>query len=160
VLTNSDRNRLDAALFFRIVDAFFGEPEKDWSQVFLTQAKEDQKRGEEARKKAEESRVQGKKPSLDLASYCGKYENEMYGTAEVKNEEGKLVLYFNNKGLGVLDHWHYDTFRINSASSGSSAFSEFLGETFVLFRLNTQGRVATLEIEDLASFERAPESNK
>ncbi|OGD18446.1 MAG: hypothetical protein A2Y69_03645, partial [Candidatus Aminicenantes bacterium RBG_13_59_9] len=101
VLTNSDRNRLDAALFYRIVDAFLGEPVKDWSQTFMAQAKEGEAKAEEARKKTAESRVQNTKPSLDVANYCGMYENKMYGTAEVKSEAGTLLLYFNSKPMGV-----------------------------------------------------------
>jgi CubicO group peptidase (beta-lactamase class C family) len=157
VLTNSDRNRLDAALFYRIVDAFLGEPVKDWSQTSLAQAKEGEAKAEEARKKAEESRVQNTRPSLEVIGYCGTYENEMYGTAEVKGEAGKLILYFNSKPMGVLDHWHYDTFKVNPAASGSLRFLELLEDSLVTFTLNAKGKVAGMEIEDLAVFERSPE---
>jgi len=157
VLTNSDRNRLDAALFYRIVDSFLGEPAKDWSQVYLTQAKEGQAKAEEARKKAEESRVQDTKPSLDLAGYCGAYGNEMYGKAEVKSEAEKLILYFNSKPMGALDHWHYDTFKVNSQPFGSFHFSELFEDALATFVLNAQGKVARMEIEDLDIFERSPE---
>jgi CubicO group peptidase (beta-lactamase class C family) len=160
VLTNSDRNRLDSALFFRIVDAFLGEPVKDWSQTFLTQAKEFEVKGEEARKKAEESRVRNTKPSLEVTNYGGNYENEMYGTAEVKNEAGKLILYFNSKPMGALDHWHYDTFRVNPEAFGSFRFNDFLENTLVTFRLNTQGRVSGMDIEEVAFFDRTPEPEK
>jgi len=157
VLTNSDRNRLDAALFYRIVDAFLGEPVKDWSQTFLAQAKEGEAKAEEARKKAEESRVRNTKPSLEVIAYCGTYENEMYGTAEVKSEAGKLILYFNSKPMGVLDHWHYDTFKVNPEASGSLRFGELLEDSLVTFALNAQGKVAGMEIEELAVFDRSPE---
>jgi CubicO group peptidase (beta-lactamase class C family) len=157
VLTNSDRNRLDAALFYRIVDAFLGEPVKDWSQIFLAQAKEGLAKAEEARKKAAESRVQNTKPSLETANYCGTYENKLYGTAEVKSEAGKIILYFNSKPMGVLDHWHYDTFKVNPKAFGSLLFIEILEDTLVTFALNAQGKVARMDIEDLDVFERAPE---
>ncbi len=157
VLTNSDRNRLDAALFYRIVDSFLGEPVKDWSQIFLTQAKEGEAKAGEARKKAEESRVPNTKPSLDVAGYCGAYENEMYGKAEVKSEAEKLILYFNSKPMGALDHWHYDTFRVSPEPFGSFRFLELLEDSLVTFALNAQGKVASLEIEELDVFERAPE---
>jgi CubicO group peptidase (beta-lactamase class C family) len=157
VLTNSDQNRLDAALFYRIVDSFLGEPVKDWSRIFLTQAKEGEAKAEEAKKKAEESRVPNTKPSLDLAGYSGSYGNEMYGQAEVKNSDGKLVLYFNSKPMGTLDHWHYDTFKVNARPSGSLHFIELLDETMVTFVLNAQGKVGRMEVEDLDVFERVPE---
>ncbi len=157
VLTNSDRNNLDAALFYRIVDSFLGEPVKDWSQIFLAQAKEGEAKAEETRKKAEESRVPNTKPRLNLVDYCGAYENEMYGTAEVKSEAEKLILFFNSKAMGTLDHWHYDTFRVSTKPFGSFHFLELLEDTLVTFVLNAQGKVATMEIEDLDVFERAPE---
>jgi len=157
VLTNSDRNRLDAALFYRIVDSFLGEPLKDWSGTFLTQAKEGQAKAEEARKKAEESRVPNTRPSLDLAGYCGSYGNEMYGLAEVKSSGDKLVLYFNSKPMGALDHWHYDTFKVNAEPLGSLRFMELLDDSMITFVLNAQGKAARMEIEDLDVFERAPE---
>jgi CubicO group peptidase (beta-lactamase class C family) len=157
VLTNSDRNRLDAALFYRIVDTFLGEPVKDWSQTFLAEAKEGEAKAEEARKKSEESRVRNTKPSLEVPGYCGTYENEMYGTAEVKSEAGKLILYFNSKPMGVLDHWHYDTFKVKAEALGSLRFLELLEDSLVTFALNAQGKVAKMEIEELAVFDRSPE---
>jgi CubicO group peptidase (beta-lactamase class C family) len=160
VLTNSDRNRLDAALFYRIVDSFLGEPVKDWSQIFLTQAKEGEAKAEEARKKAEESRKPNTKPSLDLAAYCGVYENEMYGSVEVKREADKLVFSLNAKPMGTLDHWHYDTFKVGPLPPGSPGLGGLLEDTLVTFVLNAEGNVTRLEIEDLDVFERAPEPPK
>ena len=157
VLTNSDRSRLDAALFYRIVDAFLGEPVKDWSQIFLTQAKEGEAKAEEARKKAEESRVPNTQPSLDLAGYCGAYENEMYGTAEVKKEADKLIFYYNSKPMGTLGHWHYDTFKVGPGTSGSTGPGGILEDALVTFVLNAQGKAARMEIEGLDVFEHSPE---
>jgi CubicO group peptidase (beta-lactamase class C family) len=160
VLTNSDRNRLDAALFYRIVDSFLGEPVKDWSQVFLTQAKEGEAKAAEAKKKAEESRVPNTRLSLDLAAYCGAYENEMYGTAEVKKDDEKLVLYYNSKPMGTLDHWHYDTYKVGPLPPGSPGLGGLLEDSLITFVLNAQGEVARMEIEDFDVFERKPEPPK
>jgi CubicO group peptidase (beta-lactamase class C family) len=157
VLTNSDRNRLDAALFYRIVDSFLGEPVKDWSQLFLAQAQEAQAKMEEMRKKAEESRVPNTRPSLDQNAYSGAYENEMYGTAEVKREADTLILSYNSKPMGALEHWHYNTFKISAKPFGAFRFLELLEDTLVTFVLNAQGKIARMEIEDLDVFERAPE---
>jgi len=157
VLTNSDRSRLDAALFYRIVDAFLGEPVKDWSQSFLTQAKEGEAKAEEARKKAEESRVPNTQPSLDLAGYCGAYENDMYGTAEVKKEADKLIFSYNSKPMGTLGHWHYDTFKVSARAFGSLRFEELLEDSLITFILNAEGKAGRMEVEGLDVFERAPE---
>lgn len=152
VLTNSDRSRLDAALFYRIVDAFLGDPIKDWSAEYMEQAKKGQERFEKMQKEIEESRVPDTKPSLDLEGYCSEYEHQMYGTAEVKMEEGKLVLFYNSKPMGVLDHWHFNTFRVNTAAFGSYEFHDILDESFVTFDLNARGKIAEMHIEDLAVF--------
>jgi len=160
VLTNSDSSGLDAALFYRIVDMFLGDPIKDWSGAFLRQAKESEAKAEEAKKAAESSRVLNTKPSLEIGAYCGKYENEMYGTAEVKNEAGKLILYFNSKPAGTLEHWHYDMFRISDKAVEPLHFSGLLNDAFVRFTLNIQARVSALEIVDLAIFDRSPEPQK
>jgi len=152
VLTNSDRSRLDAALFYRIVDAFLGDPVKDWSAVYMEQAKEGQARMDKMQKEIEESRVPNTKPSLAPEDYCSKYEDDMYGAAEVKNEDGKLVLFYNSKPMGVLDHWHFDTFRVNTAAFGSFEFHDILDRSFVTFDLNSRGKVAEMHIADLAVF--------
>ncbi|MBN1222284.1 MAG: serine hydrolase [Candidatus Aminicenantes bacterium] len=157
VLTNNDRNRLDAALFYRIVDAFLGDPVKDWSAAIMEQVKEGQIRAEKMRKEIEESRILNTKPSLEAVGYCGRYEHEMYGTAEVKLEDGKLILYYNSKPMGVLDHWHYDTFRVNPKPFGTHHFNEILEEAFVTITLNARGKVDEIDIEGLAEFEPVPE---
>jgi hypothetical protein len=60
--------------------------------------------------------------------------------------------------MGSLDHWHYDTFKVNARDFGSLHFVELLEDSLVTFTLNAQGKVATMEIEDLDVFERKPES--
>jgi len=160
VLTNSDSSGLDAALFYRIVDMFLGDPIKDWSGAFLKQAKESEAKAEEAKEAAKSSRVLNTKPSLETGAYCGKYENEMYGRAEVKSEAGKLILYFNSKPAGTLEHWHYDIFRISDKAVEPLHFSGLLNDAFVRFTLNVQAKVSALEIVDLAIFDRSPEPQK
>lgn len=160
VLTNSDSSGLDAALFYRIVDMFLGDPIKDWSGASLSQAKESEAKAEEAEEAVKSSRVLNTKPSLEIGAYCGKYENEMYGRAEVKSEAGKLILYFNSKPAGTLEHWHYDIFRISDKAVEPLQFSGLLNDAFVRFTLNIQAKASALEIVDLAIFDRSPELQK
>lgn len=152
VLTNSDRSRLDAALFYRIVDTFLGDPVKDWNADYMERAKKGQARAVKMQKEIEESRVPDTKPSLDLEDYCSQYEDDMYGTVKIKIDEGKLVLFYNSKPMGVLDHWHFNTFRVNTAAFGSYKFHDILDRSFVTFDLNSKGEVAEMHIEDLAEF--------
>ncbi len=160
VLTNSDTNSLDSALFFRIVDAFLGEPVKDWSKSALERAKAGEAQQAQAEKAVEASRVPNTKPSLDLNAYCGKYENEMYGLAEVRNENGKLIVLINSKPTGALDHWHFDTFRVNGKDLGSLHFTGLLDGSFLKFNLNVEGKVASLELDPEMVFDRVPEPPK
>ena len=56
--------------------------------------------------------------------------------------------------MGVLDHWHFDTFRINTEKFESYQFRDILDGSFVTFDLNAQAKVAEMHIEDLAVFKR------
>jgi hypothetical protein len=49
-----------------------------------------------------------------------------------------------------LEHWHYDVFRITWRDRTQ-------GKGFVSFRLNRQGKVEMMNIENIADFTRAPE---
>jgi hypothetical protein len=81
----------------------------------------------------------------------------MYGKAEVKREADKTRLYFNSKPAGILDHWHFDTFKVSPEESSSPGPGSPLADSLVTFVLNARGKVARMEIADLDVFERVPE---
>jgi len=113
VLTNGMTN-LQTALTYRILDAYLGGEERDWSAEYLErseltrQARSKWWEGERAK------RVPDTKPSLPLDGYIGTYGGKMYGEATVSLEDGGLVLRLlpNPDLVADLTHWHYDTFLV------------------------------------------------
>lgn len=113
ILTNSI-NSLPTSLMYRILDAFFANPERDWNGEALARKAEGERKEQEAHAKAERERAKNTKPSLALSGYTGSYWSEMYGDVRVELERGKLVVRFVPTATYVADltHWHYDTFEI------------------------------------------------
>ncbi len=113
ILTNS-MTSISEPLVYRVLDAYLGGEEKDWSAEALARFKQNKQRELERRQKEIQSRVANTKPSLSLASYTGTYGGPLYGNAEVKLENGSLVLRLlpNPELVADLSHWHYDVFEI------------------------------------------------
>jgi CubicO group peptidase (beta-lactamase class C family) len=150
VLTNLSGTILSIPLTYRIFDAYLGASPRDWSAEMLkTMTKlEEQARGMVAKQEAE--RVAGTKPSLALEKYAGDYRSEMYGDATVALENGKLMLRRGPHFTGTMEHWHYDVFRVTWNDRQ-------MGKLFVSFRLDQKGKVAELNMENLADFSRVPD---
>ena len=106
-----------------------------------------------AEKKTESERVKGTSPSLPLEKYAGTYQSEMYGESRVTFANGKLMTQFGPNFAGDLEHWNYDTFRV-------VWHDRMEGKGFINFRLNTQGKIEGMNIEQIAEFKRAPEKGE
>ena len=139
---NLDHAELRHALMYRAFDEFGwfdaqSGPARDWSadlQKLYGGLKQQAKLAEQ---KADRARVPNTRPSLPLPAYVGSYVDSLYGKADVTLQNGTLRLSINNLMTGKLDHWNFDTFRLN--------FDQFwYGHDPVSFQLNTQGRVASL----------------
>lgn len=142
VLTNFAPHSLTRALTYRVLDAFFGEPERDWSVEYLERRKESKEKQEKAEKELQAKRVKRTKPTLKLEDYTGKYFDDLSGKAEVKLEKGKLVFDYNPRHTGDLEHWHYNTFRV----TWRNPIFDMSEKTFLTFYLNEQGKVAELKV--------------
>ncbi|HXF43806.1 MAG TPA: serine hydrolase, partial [Pyrinomonadaceae bacterium] len=151
ILTNLSGSVVSMPIAYRIFDAYLKLPPRDWSSEMLKSVKAQQQQAQAALKKIEDARVKDTKPSLALEKYAGTYADEMYGTATVKTENGKLVLMRGSNFVGDLEHWNYDVFRVTWRDRQ-------LGKGFVSFRLNRQGVVDILTIENLSDFKRVPEA--
>jgi CubicO group peptidase (beta-lactamase class C family) len=150
VLTNTSPSGsfAHAAITFHVLDAFLGASgETDWKASFLALGKKMDELQKEAERKVEAGRVKGTSPSLPLEGYAGKYENDMYGTVGLGVEEGHLVLRRHAGWVGDAEHWHYDTFRVVWRD-------RVMGKTLVTFRLNPDGKVGALEVEELGAFRK------
>ena len=150
VLTNLGGNILPHALMYKILDSYLGAPPRDWSSDLLKTAKGLEQQAKAAEKKADAERVKGTSPSLSLEKYAGRYDSEMYGLAKVSMENDKLVARFGPNFTGDLEHWHYDTFRVTWRD-------RMEGRGLMSFRLNPQGKVESVNIEGLSTFNRAPD---
>ena len=150
ILTNLNGAILPHALMYKVFDYYLGDRNKDWSSDMLKVMRGVEQQAKAAEKKAESERVQGTSPSLAVDKYAGKYQSDMYGEAILTVEEGKLVLRFGPNFTGDLEHWNYDTFRVNWRD-------RMEGKTFVNFRLNSKGKIDSMNLENLADFSRAPE---
>lgn len=150
VLTNTEGQNLQNALFYAIMERFVDVPRRDWSAIFLAQLRVQEQRQDSIRKATEAKRVAGTQPSLPLDSYVGTYDSKLYGEAKVTLEGGVLRLDRSPAFQGNLEHWHYDVFR---AEWGHPR----LGKTFVTFALDRDARVAKMNIDGLGDFERRRE---
>lgn len=157
VLTNLGGSIVSMPLLYRVIDAYIGAPQKDWSAEMLKSYKGLLEQAAAAQKKAESERVTGTKPSHDIASYAGTYSSDLYGEVKVTEENGKLSIRFGPAFVGSLEHWHYDTFRVTFNGPGSS-------KAPVSFGLNVQGKVdtVTLNMGGLSAypFKRVPDAPK
>ncbi|HKZ03103.1 MAG TPA: serine hydrolase [Pyrinomonadaceae bacterium] len=150
ILTNLHGTVLPQALMYKIFDSYLAAPPRDWSSEMLKVVKGLEEQAKAAEKKAEAERVKGTSPSLPLERYAGTYQSDMYGEAKVGFENGKLITRFGPNFTGDLEHWHFDTFRVIWRD-------RMQGKGFVSFRLNKQGKVDQLNIENLSDFTRAPD---
>jgi hypothetical protein len=135
------------AITYHVLDAYLGAGgEIDWRARYRELgAKQDEQQRQQERKR-DESRVQGASPSLPLERYVGLYEDEMYGQLTVSLEAGKLLLRRHTAWVGDLEHWHYDTFLVRWRD-------RVMGEGLVTFRLSPEGKVASVEVENVETFE-------
>lgn len=150
ILTNLHGTNLPQALMFKILDHYLNAPQRDWSSELLKASKELENQAKTAEKKLESDRVKNTSPSLALEKYAGTFQSDMYGETKVAFENQKLVIRFGPNFTGDLQHWHYDTFRVTWRDP-------MQGKGMVSFRLNTQGKVDQVNIENLSEFTRVPE---
>ncbi|MDO9528280.1 MAG: serine hydrolase [Syntrophales bacterium] len=155
VLTNYENQKLSDVLFLRAMDVLLERTPKDWNDIYLKNQKKQEATITKAQKALEASRVRETKPSLALVSYTGTYENDILGKIKVILENNNLVMYRSSILVSDLTHWHYDTFR---AVCRDRAVETRMGQTFITFRLNSQGGVSEVNMGDMLNFKRLPDS--
>jgi CubicO group peptidase (beta-lactamase class C family) len=105
VLTNTDANNFYEALRSEIEDAYLGLPYRNYSQVFLTNQKQDDAEMAKQLKAIRDTINLHNAPALPLTAYAGEYEHEVYGKMNMTIENGNLVMRFeHHKGrYGTLE---------------------------------------------------------
>ena len=96
VFTNTDQNSFYEALKWEIMDAYFGKPYRNYSNVYLTNYKA-QLNGELKKDQIlKDSAALHLKTELPTASYTGNYFNDVYGNMTVVSENGELKMKFSH----------------------------------------------------------------
>jgi hypothetical protein len=79
----------------------------------------------------------------------------MYGKVKVSLEKNSLVLRLSSHLVSDLIYWHYNTFR---AVCRDRVAEERMGPTFVTFGINSLGTVSEMNMSDMLTFKRIPDS--
>jgi CubicO group peptidase (beta-lactamase class C family) len=153
ILSNMDTTALPQALMYRVFDAYLGGAARDWSGELHKIVKAGEEERKAAEKQEEKERVHGTKPSLKVDAYAGTYTNQLDGDLKVVREKGKLVLTYGPAFIGDLEHWNYDTFRVNWRNRK-------FGKGLVTFRLSARGKVEDIKVEGGGVFWRTPDKSK
>ena len=96
VFTNTDANSFYTALRLQIIDAYLKQPYKNYSKILLDFDKKDQEAEAKDLKTKREQIKKNAKLAMPLLSYIGKYENEVYGEIEIKDNFGTLEILFQH----------------------------------------------------------------
>jgi CubicO group peptidase (beta-lactamase class C family) len=96
VLTNTDQNAFYEALKWELLDAFLGNPYRNYSGVYRGFMNR-RETAEAAQDKSMHDSVALKLPnSVSLAGYTGNYVNDLYGDMKVVLENGELRMRFSH----------------------------------------------------------------
>jgi len=112
VLTNTDANGLYGAIRQQIIDAYMNLPYRNYSEYYRKRMSRSQQQEDDAVKKERLTVAQKNLPELDLKYYSGKYHNAVYGDIVIRNEKGKLNIYFSHHPqlIGHLEPREKSTF--------------------------------------------------
>ncbi|MBS1602528.1 MAG: serine hydrolase [Bacteroidetes bacterium] len=95
ILTNQDNQEFFFLLRHQILDAYLGVPYKNRSEDGLRSFERVMK-DTLATINSWKARVTGAKPPMPLSAYCGHYSNKVYGSMDIRQDGGRLVLRFNS----------------------------------------------------------------
>ena len=146
VLSNMDQSWLPMALVWQVVDAYTGQPRKDWSAAIMKAVAPAYAEGRQAQAAMAKTYAPGAAP-LPLDRYAGTYANDLYGTVSVSLEHGKLRLRTSTRFAGDLKHWNHDTFQVQWDDA-------YLGKGYVTFVQDVRGKPASLTLEGMATYLR------
>ena len=133
VLGNLDHVEVRHALLYKAIDTWLGTGSRDWSTDLRAIYHRMQVQGDSAQARAETRRLKDTKPALPLERYAGTYVDSLYGKAVITHENGALRLRTSSKHVGTLEHWQYETFRVNWDA-------EWRGSTMAVFTLGADGK--------------------
>ena len=126
------------------LDELLGQHDRDWSAENLKKATEAREKKKKSKTVQAEKRIKNTKPSLPLEKYAGRYGGPMYGDADVKLENGKLILKFipNPDLTADLVHWQHDVFEVKWHKKHA-----WFGDGKLQFLLNEQSAVTEFKMD-------------
>ncbi len=111
VFANKNMTPLPRYLSLQMIDRLLGLPYHDWFQDGVEGIRKTKQNLKERGIEDDRSRKKGTHPSHSLQDYAGIYESPGYGKLEIVLEGDKLEAHYNDL-IFLLDHWHYDVFRV------------------------------------------------
>jgi CubicO group peptidase (beta-lactamase class C family) len=97
ILTNTDQNLFFEALRWEILDAYFGQGYRNYSDAYLTNYKTRATADQTTDKKLRDSVLLNLRPALPAGNYTGKYTNSLYGSMTItQGENNDLEIRFEH----------------------------------------------------------------
>lgn len=130
-------------LTFRVLGSVLGDESYDFYEYLVERRNSKIKRKKQSLIQLKNARVKGTGPSVDLTSFVGVYENELYGQISINSFNDKeLEIKFAHTPIftGRLKHWHYDTFQIDW-------YDARIPNGFLTFTIDSKREVVEMKIE-------------
>jgi CubicO group peptidase (beta-lactamase class C family) len=155
VLGNLTPSTFPEALTKMIVDQLIGLPKEDWNAHYVASDKVTELNRVLADKRKDAAREKDTKPSLDLKSYAGAYDEPAYGSAEVMHGEHGLQIKWG-RIVVQLKHYHFDSFTGHVIGPKADDMVRYQRQSFdVQFRLGKNGKVESMKFLDQDFAKRA-----
>ncbi len=138
-LNNLEGTQMNLAVSNSILDLVLGLGARDWNGELSAAVKAEKAAKKAALKAWQDKRRRDTKPSAELATYAGTYENPAYGTARVTFRDGALAWSWRSF-RGPVRHFQDDTF---------IAAHEFLGDPTMAFKVDGRGGVVGMRFLDI-----------
>ncbi len=141
-VTANNHNGFATALARTIIDRYIGNAGPDWHATSHAAYLARKAKVQAERDAIHAARIRGTRPGGPLAAFAGRFDDALYADAEVRVENGGLVLQLWGDPLQVadLEHWHHDTFRAVWRNRA-------MREEFVWFTRGQDGRYDRLHID-------------
>lgn len=106
VLTNNDQNAFFQMLKWEIIDPYLGLPYRNYDGYIFQQAMKGKEKNDSLIIAWRDSVLMDIKPDFELSELSGKYENEIYGYAEITQQKNylELSLEHHSKLKGKLEY--------------------------------------------------------
>lgn len=135
---------LPEAVTQKFLDLYLGiEDEVDWAQKIREKFLEVQVK---IKRSYDAMRLKNPRKSAELKAYEGTFENEVYGSVDVKVDDGQLKVIYRGATID-LEHWNGDFFRFRGNQLSEGYAYDDLG--IVEFGLDASGKAYGLVISSL-----------